>query len=320
MGAMTFAQAIKKRGDAGAFTIMKTDDDNKQVFGWGSVAVRVDGETVVDSQDDVLEIEVLEKAAYDFVFNYRSAGVNHEWSDVGQLIENAMFTVEKMAAMGTPEGVVLRGLWLGFHIADDEVWAIKKTAISSPLALRAWQTRSRYNVDDAKQGMMYTSLDEFAEVVRNAMPSWAAGEAVKAESQESVSKNAAQLAAYDEMIERHIAPAQSGDDKQGENMQGGNENDCIYVKYRGNRKKTLNAKYRTGRIGQAMNCVLQRFIYCAGREPDEYTRYRLQSAHTRLLRRANLQPCLKPGEIVKRAWSFRFNEAPELLEQFNMAA
>jgi hypothetical protein len=29
---------------------------------------------------------------------------------------------------------------------------------------------------------------------------------------------------------------------------------------------------------------------------------------------------LTPGEIVKRAWSFRVNEAPELLEQFSMAA
>jgi hypothetical protein len=75
---------------------------------------------------------------------------------------------------------------------------------------------------DAKLGMMYTSLDEFAEVARNAIPSWAAGKAAKAECQESVSKSAAQLAAFDEMIERYITPTPSGGVKQGGN---GNDNE-----------------------------------------------------------------------------------------------
>ena len=38
------------------------------------------------------------------------------------LVESVIFTKEKMAAMGIPEGVVPEGWWIGFKVTDDEVW------------------------------------------------------------------------------------------------------------------------------------------------------------------------------------------------------
>ncbi len=53
------------------FNLTKSDEEERLVFGWASVAQRTDGETVVDWQDDIVDISELEQAAYDFVQFYR---------------------------------------------------------------------------------------------------------------------------------------------------------------------------------------------------------------------------------------------------------
>lgn len=105
-----------------SFKVIKSDDDKRQVFGWASVAARVDGGTVVDWQEDIIEIDELEKAAYAFAKDYAIAGEMHERGGVGELIESAVFTKEKAAAMGIPDGILPEGWWLGFQITDDDVW------------------------------------------------------------------------------------------------------------------------------------------------------------------------------------------------------
>ena len=119
MGAKTYKKAIQSGLRC---KIYKSDDDKRQVFGWASVSARADGDAIVDFQDDIIEADELEKAAYEFVLENRGAGEMHERSGVGKLIESVMFTKEKMAAMGVPEGVLPTGWWIGFHIPDDSVW------------------------------------------------------------------------------------------------------------------------------------------------------------------------------------------------------
>ena len=46
----------------------------------------------------------------------------HERGGCAVLIESVIFTAEKMAAMGIPEGTVPTGWWIGFKVTDDEVW------------------------------------------------------------------------------------------------------------------------------------------------------------------------------------------------------
>lgn len=102
--------------------ISKTTARENLVFGWANVALKPDGDIPLDWDGDVTPPEVLEKAAYQFVLKYRATGEMHEGETVGHLVESMMFTKEKMAALGIPEGILPEGWWVGFHIPDDDIF------------------------------------------------------------------------------------------------------------------------------------------------------------------------------------------------------
>jgi hypothetical protein len=58
----------------GRFKIAKSDDDKHLAFGWANVAIRADGEEIEDWQEDIIEPEELENAAYQYVLLYREGG------------------------------------------------------------------------------------------------------------------------------------------------------------------------------------------------------------------------------------------------------
>lgn len=101
--------------------------DEHLVFGWANVALDKEGNPPLDWQGDVTKVETLEKAAYAFVLKHRVTGENHKGEAVGHLVESMMFTKEKIAKLGLPEGSVPEGWWVGFYIPDDEVCAKIKT-------------------------------------------------------------------------------------------------------------------------------------------------------------------------------------------------
>lgn len=107
---------------AGTFEIQKSVDEKRLAFGWASVAATAAGDTVTDYYEDIIEPDELEQAAYNFVQFYREGGEMHERGGCAVLVESVIFTKEKMAAMGIPEGVVPEGWWIGFKVTDDEVW------------------------------------------------------------------------------------------------------------------------------------------------------------------------------------------------------
>ena len=88
----------------GIFRITKSDDDRMLAFGWANVSVRTDGELIEDWQDDIVEPEELENAAYKFVEFY------------------VVFTEEKQRVIGIPEGTLPVGWWIGFKVTDPDVW------------------------------------------------------------------------------------------------------------------------------------------------------------------------------------------------------
>ncbi len=104
------------------FRIMKSDDEKMLAFGWASVSMRVDGKLIEDWQNDIVEPEDLENAAYEFVLLYREGGEMHERGGAAVLIESVVFTEEKMRAMGIPAGTLPVGWWIGFKVTDEEVW------------------------------------------------------------------------------------------------------------------------------------------------------------------------------------------------------
>ena len=111
------------------FSIYKSDDDRRLVFGWASVAIRTNGTQIEDWQGDVIDPEDLEDAVYEYVLEFRDAGEEHisTLRKKGKLVESVVFTKEKMKAMGIPEGIVPEGWWIGFKVQDDEAWAKVKS-------------------------------------------------------------------------------------------------------------------------------------------------------------------------------------------------
>lgn len=102
-------------------SIQKVNDDKHTVFGWANVALQDTGDVPLDWAGDITAPRVLEKAAYNFVLKYRESGEMHKGDVTGYLIESVMFTKEKMAAMGVPEGILPEGWWVGFYVPNDEV-------------------------------------------------------------------------------------------------------------------------------------------------------------------------------------------------------
>lgn len=113
---------VHKRSLKGKFKIHKSDDDEMLAFGWANVAITENGEQISDLQEDMVDPEVLEQAAYQFVELYREGGEMHERGGCAVLVESIMFTKEKMAVMGIPEGTLPEGWWIGFRVTDPDVW------------------------------------------------------------------------------------------------------------------------------------------------------------------------------------------------------
>jgi hypothetical protein len=105
--------------------VSKMNVDLKQVFGWASV-IEMNGEPVIDLQDDVMTIETIEKAAYDYVHKSRKGGRQHQRNGeeplhVSDMIESFVLTPEKKEQMGLPT-TTPTGWWVGFQINDDDTW------------------------------------------------------------------------------------------------------------------------------------------------------------------------------------------------------
>ena len=142
---MTTVQTIEPRArdepERFPLLIEKRDDDRHLAFGWASVSVRADGEVVQDYEGDMIDIDVLERAAYEFVVSYREGGEMHERGGVATMIESVVFTKEKQRAMGLPEGALPEGWWLGFLVTDDDVWQKVKDGTYSMLSIEGTAQR-----------------------------------------------------------------------------------------------------------------------------------------------------------------------------------
>lgn len=104
------------------FKIQKSDDEKMLAFGWANVALTEDGEQIEDWQQDMIDPQELENAAYQFVELYREGGEMHERGGAAVLIESMVFTDEKMKALGIEAGILPVGWWIGFKVTDSEVW------------------------------------------------------------------------------------------------------------------------------------------------------------------------------------------------------
>lgn len=104
------------------FKVAKANDSEGLVSGWANVAVNADGSLPLDWQDDIIRPETLEKAAINFMMDYRGSGAMHEGDSKGIVVESIVFTKEKQAAIGIPEGVIPEGWFITVKILDPVVF------------------------------------------------------------------------------------------------------------------------------------------------------------------------------------------------------
>ncbi len=128
------------------FKVMKSDDERHLAFGWANVSIRADGGLIEDWQEDIIEPEELENAAYRFVEFYREGGEMHERGGAAVLVESVEFTEEKMQAIGIPAGILPVGWWIGFKVLDEEVWEKVKDGTYSMFSIEG--TAERAEVED----------------------------------------------------------------------------------------------------------------------------------------------------------------------------
>ena len=127
-------EAIKKFEDAEKsweipFEVRKADPDQRMIFGWASIVTK-NGKMILDHQADMIPVEELEKAFYDYVLYDRAQGHMHSKIGVGRLIECMVFTKQKQDVLGIivkdEDGSPIEGAWVGYLVDDEGVWQAHK--------------------------------------------------------------------------------------------------------------------------------------------------------------------------------------------------
>lgn len=108
------------------FNITKASKQEGLVSGWANVALQADGSPPLDWQGDIIRPETLERAAVNFMMEYRSSGVMHTGDSKGVVVESIVFTREKQEAIGIPEGLIPEGWFITVKILDEEVFELVK--------------------------------------------------------------------------------------------------------------------------------------------------------------------------------------------------
>lgn len=106
--------------------ITKTSDEGL-VSGWANVSLNKDGSIPLDWQGDIILPETLEKAAIEFMMDYRESGVMHQGNSQGTVVESIVFTKDKQKALGIPANTVPEGWFITVKVTNPEVFAKVKS-------------------------------------------------------------------------------------------------------------------------------------------------------------------------------------------------
>ena len=124
--------------------IARSEEDKQYVFGWANVSMR-DGELVVDSHNDTIDLSELENAAYEFALHFNDAAVGemHKGDAKGKLIESFVVTPEKLRKMGVSEDAIQLGWWVGMYIEDKDLFAKVKDGEYLALSIQGQAVREK---------------------------------------------------------------------------------------------------------------------------------------------------------------------------------
>lgn len=99
--------------------ILKTDEDQRIVYGWASV-ITEKGEPVVDRQGDIIEASTLVKAVNEFMEYLRVGKEMHKGDEVGRVIHSLPVTKEIFDSLGIQTD--REGWIVAMKVYDDATW------------------------------------------------------------------------------------------------------------------------------------------------------------------------------------------------------
>ena len=104
--------------------IVKVDKPRRMFFGWSYVAKK-DGEQIEDHSGDVIDtpeaVDAMENAFYKYVLDSRSGDDGHSIFGVAQVVEQIVFTPEKIEKMGLDPATTPVGVWNGYYVPETEL-------------------------------------------------------------------------------------------------------------------------------------------------------------------------------------------------------
>lgn len=135
---LTFTKKQKKQSRPYVkmdMAIEKANDELQIVYGWANVS-EVHNQPIKDLQGDIIESEILEKAAYDFMENSRRADKAHKEQGVGVVVESMYFSKEKKDMLGID--LQNTGWWVGIKVLDKSLWQDIKDGKYSMFSIGGW--------------------------------------------------------------------------------------------------------------------------------------------------------------------------------------
>ena len=121
--------------------ILKTDDEQRIVYGWASV-VTENGVPVVDRQGDVIEADTLVKAVNDFMEHVRVGKTMHSGDQTGMVIHSLPVTKEICESLGIQCN--REGWIVAYKVYDDAVWAMVKSGELAAFSIGGRAVKEEY--------------------------------------------------------------------------------------------------------------------------------------------------------------------------------
>jgi hypothetical protein len=111
-------------------SVHKIDTENRQLFGFASMST-VNGKDVEDLQNEIVPIEVIERAAYEYMQKSRDVSDAHKQRGVATCIESMVFTKAKQQALKIDLGC--EGWWIGLQFPEGSpVWKKLRDGTARP--------------------------------------------------------------------------------------------------------------------------------------------------------------------------------------------
>ena len=122
--------------------ILKVDDEQRIIYGWASVST-YKGELVVDRQNDIIEMDTLEKAVNNFMEHVRVGKTMHVGDQTGVIIHS--FPVSKQICEALGIQCDTEGWIVGYKVYDDETWEGVKSGKYASFSIGGRAVKEEYN-------------------------------------------------------------------------------------------------------------------------------------------------------------------------------